>query len=153
MHHSTAASTEIVARLGMAHALVGISHECDWPPSIKKVRPAATGCLACDAIAFSAPMLPLGSLPVSTWIPRWPTGCGRGRSMQVAQQVLQEAQRGPLTQIRAPCYLTDGCRIMAQLPSCSSPNMDPEAPSIQIDTAVREIVKAGRCVYTIDALK
>lgn len=37
------------------------------------------------------------------------------------------------------------------MPSCSSANMDPEAPSIQIDTAVREIVKAGRCVYTLDA--
>lgn len=31
--------------------------------------------------------------------------------------------------------------------------MDPDAPSVQIDTAVRDIVKAGRCVYSIDAEK
>lgn len=67
------ASTEIVARLGMAHCLVGISHECDYPQSVM------------------------------------------------------------------------------QLPSCSEPNMDPNASSVAIDTAVRDIVKAGRCVYTIYA--
>lgn len=59
----------------MAHALVGISHECDWPPSV------------------------------------------------------------------------------LQLPTCSSPNMDPDAPSVQIDTAVRDIVKSGGSVYSIDAEK
>jgi hypothetical protein len=32
-----AASTEIVARLGMAHTLVGISHECDFPGSVMHV--------------------------------------------------------------------------------------------------------------------
>lgn len=33
-----AASTEIVARLGMAHTLVGISHECDFPGSVIQVH-------------------------------------------------------------------------------------------------------------------
>lgn len=47
----------------------------------------------------------------------------------------------------------DWPRSILQLPSCSSPNMDPDAPSVQIDTDVREIVKAGRCVYSIDAEK
>lgn len=39
-----AASTEIVARLGMAHCLVGISHECDYPQSVMQVRLLLSDC-------------------------------------------------------------------------------------------------------------
>ncbi len=35
------AATEIVAALGLAEALVGVSHECDWPPDIRD-RPRLT---------------------------------------------------------------------------------------------------------------
>src|SRR5258705_13993065 len=28
-------ATEIVCALGMEHALVGVSHECDWPESVR----------------------------------------------------------------------------------------------------------------------
>ena len=27
-------ATEIVCAVGMEEALVGVSHECDWPPSV-----------------------------------------------------------------------------------------------------------------------
>ena len=29
------AATEIVAALGAADRLVGVSHECDWPPTVR----------------------------------------------------------------------------------------------------------------------
>ncbi len=31
-------ATEIVCALGLADALVGVSHECDWPPSVRACR-------------------------------------------------------------------------------------------------------------------
>lgn len=31
-------ATEIIGRLGLAHALVGISEECDWPPEVRDLR-------------------------------------------------------------------------------------------------------------------
>jgi iron complex transport system substrate-binding protein len=37
------AATEIVAGLGMQDALVGVSHECDWPPEVT-TRPRVTHC-------------------------------------------------------------------------------------------------------------
>ena len=30
-------ATEVIASLGLSDALVGISHECDYPPSVKNV--------------------------------------------------------------------------------------------------------------------
>ena len=30
-------ATEVIASLGLSHELVGISHECDYPPSVKSV--------------------------------------------------------------------------------------------------------------------
>ena len=30
-------ATEVIAALGLEHQLVGISHECDFPPSIRQV--------------------------------------------------------------------------------------------------------------------
>lgn len=37
------AATEIIAALGMLDALVGVSHECDWPPAVHD-RPRITRC-------------------------------------------------------------------------------------------------------------
>src|SRR2546425_1865755 len=37
------AATEIVAALGMTDSLVGVSHECDWPPQVRD-RPRLTSC-------------------------------------------------------------------------------------------------------------
>jgi iron complex transport system substrate-binding protein len=37
------AATEIVAALGFADALVGVSHECDWPPEVND-KPRVTRC-------------------------------------------------------------------------------------------------------------
>jgi len=37
------AATEIVAALGFAESLVGVSHECDWPPEVN-ARPRVTHC-------------------------------------------------------------------------------------------------------------
>src|SRR5262245_4417689 len=37
------AATEIVAALGLADALVGVSHECDWPPEVA-TKPRVTHC-------------------------------------------------------------------------------------------------------------
>src|SRR5690242_1988806 len=37
------AATEIVAGLDMLDALVGVSHECDWPPEVAG-RPRVTHC-------------------------------------------------------------------------------------------------------------
>src|SRR5882762_5502870 len=37
------AATEIVAALGMLDQLVGVSHECDWPPEVTG-RPCVTRC-------------------------------------------------------------------------------------------------------------
>ena len=36
------AATEIVAALGAANRLVGVSHECDWPPEAVRDRPRVT---------------------------------------------------------------------------------------------------------------
>jgi hypothetical protein len=30
-------ATEVIASLGLSHELVGISHECDYPPSVSSV--------------------------------------------------------------------------------------------------------------------
>jgi iron complex transport system substrate-binding protein len=49
------AATEIVAALGLVDALVGVSHECDWPPEVA-AKPRVTHCpihqagLASDAV-------------------------------------------------------------------------------------------------------
>jgi len=49
------AATEIVAALGFAESLVGVSHECDWPPEVN-AKPRVTHCeihgkgLASDAV-------------------------------------------------------------------------------------------------------
>lgn len=37
-----ASATEMVAALGKADQLVGISHECDWPPEAVAGRPVLT---------------------------------------------------------------------------------------------------------------
>jgi len=37
------AATEIVAALGMTDSLVGVSHECDWPPEVR-TKPRVTCC-------------------------------------------------------------------------------------------------------------
>ena len=37
------AATEIVAALGFAKSLVGVSHECDWPPEVN-AKPRVTHC-------------------------------------------------------------------------------------------------------------
>ena len=37
------AATEIVAALGMADALVGVSHECDFPPGVERLPCARSG--------------------------------------------------------------------------------------------------------------
>ena len=49
------AATEIVAALGLLDALVGVSHECDFPPAVKRrcraspaARSTATRCRARD---------------------------------------------------------------------------------------------------------
>ncbi|HEX5633464.1 MAG TPA: hypothetical protein VFX50_09555, partial [Gemmatimonadales bacterium] len=31
------AATELVAALGFEHALVGVTHECDWPPTVRRL--------------------------------------------------------------------------------------------------------------------
>src|ERR1051326_4989823 len=36
------AATEIVAALGAEGSLAGISHECDWPPSVRQLPPVTT---------------------------------------------------------------------------------------------------------------
>jgi iron complex transport system substrate-binding protein len=36
------AATEIVAALGAANRLVGVSHECDWPPDVVRALPRVT---------------------------------------------------------------------------------------------------------------
>jgi iron complex transport system substrate-binding protein len=43
------AGTEIVAALGLEPCLVGVSHECDWPPSVQKLPKLTSAKLDCTA--------------------------------------------------------------------------------------------------------
>ena len=36
-------ATEIVCALGLEDQLVGVSHDCDWPPAVTSTRPVVTG--------------------------------------------------------------------------------------------------------------
>lgn len=95
----------------MAQFLVGISHECDYPSSIMKV--CSTCSVLCAIVAARAAAHGL------------PTRC-----CELPYELRARISSLMSTPIGA-----------SQLPSCSEPNMDPDAPSVAIDTAVRDIVK------------
>jgi iron complex transport system substrate-binding protein len=47
-------ATEMVAALGMEEFLVGVSHECDWPPTVKKLPVVVNAALDTNAMSPKA---------------------------------------------------------------------------------------------------